>query len=100
MAPAPTRGGRGFGRRGGSAGASRSLEAASNALTAAVMSMQEADIAPTASQVATADVARAQARAAQARWNSLRTSGLASLNAKRKAAGQPAIVVPNMKNPE
>jgi photosystem II stability/assembly factor-like uncharacterized protein len=100
VAPAPTRGGRGFGRRGGAAAASLSLEAASNALTSAVMAMQEADVAPTASQVATADRARAQARAAESRWNSLRTSGLGSLNAKRKAAGQPAIVIPEMKDRE
>jgi hypothetical protein len=100
VAPAPTRGGRGFGRRGGAAGASLSLEAASNALTAAVMAMQDADVAPTASQVATADRARSQARDAEARWNTLRTRGLASLNAKRKAAGQPAIAVPDVKNPE
>jgi photosystem II stability/assembly factor-like uncharacterized protein len=95
VAPAPTRGGRGFGRRGGSAAASLSLEAASNALTAAVMAMQDADAAPTASQVATADYARAQAKSATARWTELRTSGLAALNAKRKTAGQAPIVVPN-----
>ena len=100
VAPAPARGGRGFGRRGGAAGASLSLEAASNALTAAVMALQDADVAPTASQVATADHARAQARAAEARWGSLHTSGLASLNARRKAAGQPAIAVPDAKKPE
>jgi len=95
VAPAPTRGGRGFGRRGGSAAASLSLEAASNALTAAVMAMQDADAAPTASQVATADHARTQAKAATARWTELRTTGLAALNLKRKTAGQPPIVVPN-----
>ena len=100
VAPAPARSGRGFGRRGGAAGASLSLEAASNALTAAVMAMQEADVAPTASQVATADRARSQARTAESRWNALRTSGLASLNAKRKAAGQPAIVIPDVKDRE
>ncbi|HEX5971469.1 MAG TPA: hypothetical protein VFY85_06055 [Gemmatimonadaceae bacterium] len=100
VAPAPTRGGRGFGRGGGAAGASLSLEAASNALTAAVMAMQDADVVPTASQVATADRARAQARAAESRWNTLRTSGLASLNAKRKAAGQPPIAIPDMKDHE
>ncbi|HEX6599805.1 MAG TPA: hypothetical protein VF034_10825 [Gemmatimonadaceae bacterium] len=100
VAPAAVRGGRGFGRRGGATGASLSLEAASNALTAAVMAMQEADVAPTASQVATADRARAQARDAESRWNALRTSGLASLNAKRKAAGQPPITVPDVKDRE
>jgi hypothetical protein len=95
VAPAPTRGGRGFGRRGGAAVPSLSLEAASNALTAAVMAMQDADVAPTSSQAATADRARAQANAAIARWNSLRTTGLSSVNAKRKAAGQQPLVVPD-----
>jgi hypothetical protein len=96
VAPAPSRGGRGFGRR-GAAAPSFSLEAASNALTAAVMAMQDADAAPTASQVATADRARAQAKAAAMRWNQLRTSGLAALNAKRKAAGQTPIVLPDVR---
>jgi photosystem II stability/assembly factor-like uncharacterized protein len=96
VAPAPTRGGRGFGRRGAAAGASLSLEAASNALTAAVMAMQDADVAPTASQVATAERARAQANAATARWNQLRTSGFSALNAKRKAAGLPVFVIPDI----
>ena len=100
VAPAAMRAGRGFGRRGGAAGTSLSLEAASNALTAAVMAMQEADVAPTASQVATADRARAQASAAEARWNTLRTSGLSALNAKRQSAGQHPIVIPDVKSPE
>jgi photosystem II stability/assembly factor-like uncharacterized protein len=96
LAPAPSRGGRGFGRRGAAATQSLSLEVAGNALTAAVMAMQDADVAPTSSQVATAERARAQANAAMARWNSLRTSGLSSLNARRKSAGQQPIVVPDM----
>jgi len=99
LAPAPARGGRGFGRRGGATTASLSLEAASNALTAAVMAMQDADVAPTSSQVATADRARAQANVAIARWNSLRTSGLSALNARRKSEGQQPIVVPDS-NPQ
>ena len=99
LAPAPARGGRGFGRRGGATTASLSLEAASNALTAAVMAMQDADVAPTSSQVATADRARTQANVAIARWNSLRTSGLSALNARRKSEGQQPIVVPDS-NPQ
>lgn len=94
VAPAPTRGGRGFGRRGGAANAQPTLESASNAFIAAAMAMQDADVAPTASQVASADRARAQASTVRARWTALRTSGLVALNAKRKAAGQPAILIP------
>ncbi|MFI5256325.1 MAG: glycoside hydrolase [Gemmatimonadales bacterium] len=98
LAPAATRGGRGFGRRGGSASsAAPTLEGASNAMLAAAMAMQDADVAPTASQISAAERAREQARAATERWNALRTNGLAALNAKRKAAGQPAIVVPEVK---
>jgi hypothetical protein len=100
VAPAPSRGGRGFGRRGGTAGAPLSLEAASSALMAAAMAMQDADVAPTAAQVQAADRARVQARTATARWSILRTTGLAALNAKRKAAGQPAIVIPEAKERE
>jgi photosystem II stability/assembly factor-like uncharacterized protein len=100
LAPAPSRGGRGFGRRGGAAGASLSLEAASSALTAAVMAMQDADVAPTAAQVATAGRARDQAATATARWNRLRTADLAALNATRKAGGQPPIVLPDAKERE
>jgi photosystem II stability/assembly factor-like uncharacterized protein len=100
VAPAPARAGRGFGRRGGAAGASLSLEAASNGLTAAVMSMQDADVAPTTAQVATADRALAQAKAATARWTQLRTTGLSALNAKRRAAGQQPIVLPDAKDHE
>jgi photosystem II stability/assembly factor-like uncharacterized protein len=100
LAPAPSRGGRGFGRRGGAAGASLSLEAASSALTAAVMAMQDADVAPTAAQVATAGRARDQAATATARWNRLRTADLAALDATRKAGGQPPIVLPDAKERE
>jgi hypothetical protein len=92
------RGGRGFGGgRGGRGGATtepRSLETATNALIAAVMPMQSADVTPTASQVATADRARAEAAAVMRQWTTLKTTGLASLNAKLKAAGQPPIALP------
>ena len=30
-----------------------------------------------------------------ARWNTLKTTGLAAFNAKRKAAGQPQVKLPN-----
>jgi hypothetical protein len=63
----------------------------------AAMAMQTADVAPTATQVAACSTARAQGAAAMAKWNMLRTSGIAALNAKRKAAGQPEITIPDVK---
>ncbi|HEV8197682.1 MAG TPA: hypothetical protein VGP87_13640, partial [Gemmatimonadales bacterium] len=93
LAPAPARGGRPrfFGR--GPAGPP-TLESASTALLAAAMAMQGADVAPTSAQVAACDRARAQAAEVMARWTTLKTTGLAAFNAKRKA-GQTPIIVPN-----
>ena len=54
-----------------------SLEAASNALQAAAMSLQNGEVAPTAVQLAAADAARAQAKTVMAKW--------ASAQAKAKA---------------
>jgi len=67
------------------------LSGASSALLGAAMAMQGADVAPTAMQVVAGERARAQATAAMARWNTLRTTGLAALNAKRRAAGLSAV---------
>ncbi len=92
LAPAPTGGGRG-GRGGGAAGP-LTLESASNAMLAAAMSMQAADITPTANQVAACSAARVQATGVLARWAALKGTGLAALNAKRKAAGQPPVALP------
>ncbi|MDB4913292.1 MAG: hypothetical protein JWM95_936 [Gemmatimonadetes bacterium] len=88
------RGGRGGGGgRAGGAGpaAPPSLESASTSLVAAAMGMQSADVAPTAAQLAAAEKARAQLADVMKRWNALRGSELAKLNARRKAAGQPPI---------
>jgi hypothetical protein len=74
IAPAPMRaGGRrgGFFRRGGPA-VVQTLNGASDALIAAAMAMQSADVAPTASELAAAARARAEANAVMARWNTLR----------------------------
>jgi photosystem II stability/assembly factor-like uncharacterized protein len=96
IAPAAA-GGRGNGSvgggRGGAGGAVRAptLESASTALLAASMAMQNADVAPTANQVAAVSAARTQSLAVTAKWNALRTTALAALNAKLKAAGQPPI---------
>ena len=96
--PTPTggRGGRGFGGgrgRGAGGSAPATLQSASDAMLAAAMAMQGADVAPTANDVAAAARARSQATDVMRRWNALKTTGLAALNAKRKAAGQ-ALVTP------
>lgn len=74
--PAPRGGGRrgGFGRRGGAGAPTPTLNGASDALLAAAMAMQSADVAPTAAQIAAADRARAQANTAMARWNAVRSA--------------------------
>jgi hypothetical protein len=74
--PAAPGGGRrgGFGRRGGAGSATPTLNSASDALLSAAMAMQNADAAPTASQIAAADRARTQANAVMARWNALRSN--------------------------
>ena len=91
------RGAAGGGRGGGRAGAgapSSSLDIVSASMMAAAMAMQAADAAPTAREVAACADARRQAATVMARWTKLTTIDLAALNAKRTAAGQPAIVVP------
>ncbi|MEO7455795.1 MAG: glycoside hydrolase [Gemmatimonadaceae bacterium] len=78
IAPAPVRGGRG-GRGGGGGGGfgaapagPPTLESAGNALLAAAMSMQGADVAPTARQVTAAKAAQARFKEAMAKWTSVR----------------------------
>jgi hypothetical protein len=75
IAPAQTGARRrpGFGPGAGAA-PSATLESASNALMAAAMAMQGADVAPTAGQVATAAKARADARAVMQKWAALKSS--------------------------
>lgn len=60
----------------------------------AAMAMQSADVAPTASQLAAVTRARTQASAVMRKWTSLKTTGLAALNARRKAAGLPTVPTP------
>ena len=90
------RGGRGGGAADGAAvpPPPPTLESVSAAMLAAAMAMQSADVAPTASRGRRVRRARASPPAVMAHWTKLTTVGLAALNAKRKAAGQPAIVVP------
>jgi hypothetical protein len=99
LAPAPRPrggfggfGGGGFG--GGAQQAPPTLESASNALLAAAMALQRAEVTPTAAQVAACARAREQSRTVLTRWTALRTTGLAAFNAKRKAAGQPPVGLP------
>jgi photosystem II stability/assembly factor-like uncharacterized protein len=102
LAPAPAggRGGRGGfgggggggrGGRGGGPPAPPNLESASNAMIAAAMAMQNADVTPTASQVDAVARARTQSADVMRQWNALRGPGLTALNAKRKAAGLPVV---------
>jgi hypothetical protein len=58
------------------------------------MAMQGADVAPTSREVAAVADARRQSASVMARWAKLTTIDLPALNAKRKAAGQPAIAWP------
>ena len=62
---------------------------------AAAMATQGADVAPTAAEVAACARARTRSVEAMRRWTALTTTGLAALNAKRRAAGQSPIVVPD-----
>jgi photosystem II stability/assembly factor-like uncharacterized protein len=101
LAPAAVAGGRGgrggFGRGGNPGAAARpTLESASTASLAAVMAMQAADVTPTANEVAAVAKAHTEASDAMRRWTALKTTGLAALNAKLKAAGQPTVTVPSI----
>jgi hypothetical protein len=96
LAPAPARGrgGRGAGGRFGAPAGPPSLSSVSGTLMSAAMAMQGAEVAPTARQVAACTAASAQLADVMRRWTALKSTGLAALNAKLKAAGQPAVVLP------
>jgi len=98
IAPPPAvrgRGGRGggFGRFGAPAGPA-TLASVSGSLMSAANAMQGAEAAPTANQVAACDRASRQLAEVMKKWTALKTTGLAALNAKRKAAGQPSVTLP------
>jgi len=99
-APAGGRGGRGGGGGGGGgrgrggAPEVQNLETAASSQMAAAMAMQAAEAPPTASQVAAVTKARTDAAGVMKRWATLKTAGLAGLNAKRKKAGQSAVDLP------
>ncbi|MBX6330297.1 MAG: glycoside hydrolase [Gemmatimonadaceae bacterium] len=88
-APAPV-------RRRGAAGAPATLASARDGLLAAAMAMQQADVAPTAREIADCRRARATADAVMARWTALERRDLPALNAKRKAAGKPPVTIPSV----
>jgi hypothetical protein len=98
VAPDEPRGGRRFFGRGGGR-PSVTLNAASTAALMASLSMQAAETAPTAAQIAACARARAQAQAAMARWNTLKTTGLSSFNAMLKTKGQAALTLPALRLP-
>jgi photosystem II stability/assembly factor-like uncharacterized protein len=83
----------GRGGRGGGPAAAPTLDSVSGTLMAAAMAMQTADTAPTGREVAACAEARRQATAVTAKWTKVSTVDLATLNAARKAAGQPAITI-------
>ena len=95
-APGASAGQAGRGAAGGAAGAGAAptLQSVSTDMLSAAMAMQAAEFAPTAREVAACAAARANAAAAMAKWIRLSTVDLVALNATRKAAGQPAIVIP------
>jgi len=91
--PAPGGRGQGGGRggRGGGGAAQSSFDGVSASMMTAAMAMQNAEAAPTGREVAACADARGQLAALTAKWTKLTTVDLPAVNAKRKAAGQPAI---------
>ncbi len=81
------------GRRRGGAAPAPTLVGAATAQMAAVNVMQTADLAPTTAQRTAAQAANRQTTEALARWTTLKRDGLARVNAARRAAGQPVIIV-------
>ncbi|MFI5235216.1 MAG: hypothetical protein ACHQXA_05840, partial [Gemmatimonadales bacterium] len=97
LAPAPAPGGRGrFGGRGRRDGGkvAPTLASVSGTMLGAAMAMQDADVPPTAEEVAACERARADAAPVLKKWNALVGVKRQALNARRKAAGLAAIGVP------
>jgi len=92
------RGGGGFGGGRGAAGRgpapAPTLTSVSAEMLSAAMSMQAAEFAPTAREVEACAAARLTSTKVAATWTALTTTDLAALNAKLKAAGQAAVVLP------
>ena len=85
LAPAPRpQGAGGFGAA--APAGPPNLESLRQVLMGAAMAMQDAEVAPTAREVAACDAARAQSVEVVARWE--------ALNARVRAAGLPPVRVP------
>ena len=69
------------------------LTRAMNSLITAAMAMQGADVAPTASEIAACDNAKAQLAGVLPKWDAIKTTGLTAFNAKRKAAGDAVVTL-------
>jgi hypothetical protein len=63
------------------------LGAASAALSGVMNSLQGADVAPTANQLAAMAAAKKTAAEAMTKWNTVKTIDLAAINLKLKGAG-------------
>ncbi|HWP70320.1 MAG TPA: hypothetical protein VNM36_04430, partial [Gemmatimonadaceae bacterium] len=88
------RGGRGGEAPGGRGGAPQTPSLPIlGTLTGVMNSLQGADVPPTANQLAAISAARTDADAVLSRWTTLRTTGLATLNATLKAAGLGAVEI-------
>ena len=64
-------------------------------MLAAANAMQGSEMPPTAPQLAACTKARTDLATVLAKWTALTTTGLAALNAKRKAAGLPLVTMGN-----
>ncbi len=93
VAPAPRPRPAGFFRRAAPSGPP-TLNGASDEMMTAAMAMQEAEVAPTARQIAACDEARTRSEDVMGRWRQMATTGLSQLNARRAAAGLPAVRIP------
>ena len=85
--PGGGRGGRGGGFGAPIGAAPDTLTGASAALSGVMNSLQGADAQPTTLQVTAIETALRNARGAMARWNTLKTTEIAALNAQLKPAG-------------
>src|SRR5262249_12087990 len=79
------------GQRGASAVPGDSLAGVAGTLAGVMNSLQGADVEPTAAQIAAITAARRDQAKAGGRWVAFKTTDLATLNAKLKAAGLEAI---------
>jgi hypothetical protein len=84
-------GGRRGGGRGGPAAGVPSLSSVNGELLAMMALLEQADVEPTTQAVAAVQASRRDFDALAGRWNALRTTELETLNARLRAAGQPAI---------